>query len=171
MTWTPWIQVYDPLTSAWLSTAAAALPIVLLLAALGQLSVQAEAVGAAGTAGASGLQVPGALLAKAGDMGSLTGIVFCLGALMFYTVLHRSRLVPRWISGWGLAAVVPYLTAEFLVVFAVFDSTSSTAVLLFLPMALQEMVLAVWLIVKGFNASAVAPRVGKQAPNELLSAA
>ena len=34
MTWTPWIQVYDPLGSPWLSTAAAALPIVLLLVAL-----------------------------------------------------------------------------------------------------------------------------------------
>jgi lactate permease len=33
----PWIQVYDPLGSPWLSTAAAALPIVLLLAALGVL--------------------------------------------------------------------------------------------------------------------------------------
>ena len=141
---------------------------LLLLAALGQLSVQA---GAAGTAAASGFQVPGALLLKAGDMGALTGIVFCLGALMFYTVLYRSRLVPRWITGWGLAAVVPYLTAEFLVVFAVFDSTSSTAVLLFLPMALQEMVLAVWLIVKGFNAPAVAPKAATTAPHALVSAA
>src|SRR5258708_7703626 len=34
MTWTPWIQVYDPLGSPWLSTAAAAFPIVLLLVAL-----------------------------------------------------------------------------------------------------------------------------------------
>jgi lactate permease len=34
MTWTPWIQVYDPLASPWLSTAAAAFPIVLLLVAL-----------------------------------------------------------------------------------------------------------------------------------------
>jgi lactate permease len=33
----PWIQTYDPLGHAWLSTAAAALPIVLLLAALGFL--------------------------------------------------------------------------------------------------------------------------------------
>src|SRR5204863_115211 len=33
----PWIQVYDPLGGAWLSTAAAALPIVLLLGALGLL--------------------------------------------------------------------------------------------------------------------------------------
>ena len=34
----PWIQVYDPLGGAWLSTAAAALPIVLLLVALGVAS-------------------------------------------------------------------------------------------------------------------------------------
>ena len=42
MTPTPWIQVYDPLGGAWLSTAAAALPIVLLLAALGVLEWRAH---------------------------------------------------------------------------------------------------------------------------------
>jgi hypothetical protein len=133
--------------------------------ALGQLSVQA------GAATASGFQAPGALLMKAGDMGALGGIVFCLGALMFYVVLYRSRLVPRWISGWGLAAVVPYLAAEFLALFALLDSTSSSAVLLFLPMAVQEMVLAVWLIAKGFNSSAVASGAAKTAADRLLSVA
>jgi lactate permease len=38
----PWIQSYDPLGSPWLSTAAAALPIVLLLAALGVLEWRAH---------------------------------------------------------------------------------------------------------------------------------
>ena len=38
----PWIQVYDPLGGAWLSTAAAALPIVLLLVALGVLEWRAH---------------------------------------------------------------------------------------------------------------------------------
>ena len=70
---------------------------------------------------------------------------------MFYAVLYRSRLVPRWISVWGLAALVPYLAAEFLAVFALLDPMSSTASLLYIPLAVQEMVLAVWLIVKGFN--------------------
>lgn len=121
----------------------------LLLVALGKSSAEA------GAAAAEGYQVAGAVLLHAGDMNALFGIVFCLGALMFYTVLYRSRLVPRWLSVWGLAAVVPYLAAECLVVFALLDSTSSTAVPLFLPMALQEMVLAVWLIVKGFNRSAL----------------
>ncbi len=39
---TPWIQVYDPLGSPWLSTAAAALPIVLLLVALAVLEWRAH---------------------------------------------------------------------------------------------------------------------------------
>ena len=42
MTALPWIQVYDPLGAPWLSTAAAALPIVLLLAALGLLEWRAH---------------------------------------------------------------------------------------------------------------------------------
>ena len=90
---------------------------------------------------------------------------------MLYPVLYRSRLVPRWLSVWGLASVAPYLVAEFLVVFALLDSTSSAAVPLFLSMALQEMVLAVWLILKGFSSAAVAPEAATPAVNELLSAA
>src|SRR6476660_3433879 len=48
MTWTPWIQVYDPLASAWLSTAAAAFPIVLLLTALALLEWRAHYAALAG---------------------------------------------------------------------------------------------------------------------------
>ncbi len=42
MTFTPWVQVYDPLGNPWLSTAAAALPIVLLLVTLGVLEWRAH---------------------------------------------------------------------------------------------------------------------------------
>jgi hypothetical protein len=136
----------------------------LLLVTMGQSYVQAGAMAA------SGSQAIGALLMEAGGATPL-GLVFCLGALMFYAVLYRSRLVPRWISVWGLAALVPYLAAEFLAVFAILDSMSSTSVLFHIPLALQEMVLAVWLIVKGFNAPAVARGAAKASPQELMSAA
>jgi hypothetical protein len=137
----------------------------LLLVAMGQSYVQA------GAAAASGFQASGALLLKAGGGSSFLGIVFLLGAMMFYAVLYRSRLVPRWITVWGLAAMVPYLAAEFLAMFALLDPMSSTAILLHIPLALQEMVMAVWLIVKGFNPVASASLSAKTAPNELLSAA
>ena len=128
----------------------------LLLLALGQLNAQA------GDSAASGFQAQSALLLKAGELSSLAGIVFCLGALMFYTVLYQSRLVPRWISVWGLAAVIPYLAAESLALFALLDPVSVTASFLQIPLAVQEMVLAVWLIVKGFNPSAIASAPARQ---------
>ena len=57
MTWTPWIQVYDPLASAWLSTAAAALPIVLLLATLALLEWRAHNAALAGLVSALAIAV------------------------------------------------------------------------------------------------------------------
>jgi len=84
-------------------------------------------------------------------------IAFCLGALMYYAVFYRSKLIPRWLSVWGLIAIVLLLSAVFI---TLFDgdpySISGTLIWLALPIALQEMVLAVWLIVNGFNPSAIA---------------
>ena len=57
MTWTPWIQVYDPLGSPWLSTAAAAFPIVLLLVALGLLEWRAHLAALAGLVSALAVSV------------------------------------------------------------------------------------------------------------------
>ncbi len=57
MTWTPWIQVYDPLGSPWLSTAAAALPIVLLLVALALLEWRAHLAALAGLVSALAVSV------------------------------------------------------------------------------------------------------------------
>ena len=55
-------------------------------------------------------------------------------------------------SRWGLLALLPYFSAGLLGLFSVFGPLSSTSVVMQMPLALQEMVLAVWLIVKGFNA-------------------
>jgi hypothetical protein len=76
------------------------------------------------------------------DQGAIT---FVLGALMFYFVLYQSRLVPRWLSTWGLVGaalgIVPPLGGMF----------GLSLGILVAPLALQEMVMAVWLIAKGFN--------------------
>ena len=77
--------------------------------------------------------------------------VFIMGAIMFYYFLYQSKLIPRWISAWGLIGAVPFLTAGFLIVFNVTKNVSTVDTLLRMPIAFQEMVLAVWLIVKDFN--------------------
>ena len=84
---------------------------------------------------------------------AVAGSVFFLtGAALFYALLYRGRLVPRWLAIWGLLAILPSLVSVFLGLFTDVDvSTNSTlTVLLDLPIGLQEMVLAVWLIVRGF---------------------
>ncbi len=122
----------------------------LILLPLSQVYVQA------GAPDASNLQALGSLLVEGIEISSIGSIVFCLGALMFYCLLYQSKLIPRWLSGWGLIAVIPYLSAGLLSMFALISPLSTIGVVLNLPLALQEMVLAVWLIVKGFNSSAIA---------------
>ncbi len=81
---------------------------------------------------------------------SLTAVGFLGGATAFYVVLWRGRLVPRWIAGWGLVAVAPYLIGSTLTLFGAVDSMASLNVALLAPLGVQEMVLAVWLMVRGF---------------------
>jgi hypothetical protein len=80
----------------------------------------------------------------------ITSIVFAFGGIMFYWMLYKARLIPRWISGWGLLGLLLYIVAG---VFALLGNGMES---LYMPLALQEMVMAVWLIVKGFRPEAIA---------------
>ena len=106
----------------------------------------------AGAPDASHFQTLGAILLKADTyvFNNMIGVVFPIGALMIYYLLYQSKLIPRWLSAWGFLGAIPYL-ASFLLAFFGFELG-----ILMLPLALQEMVMGVWLIVKGFNPSAVA---------------
>jgi hypothetical protein len=85
-------------------------------------------------------------------------VFFILGALVLYYMLYQSRLVPRFISVWGLIAVASLAAANAL---GVPDPTQGfePATLLYLAMFVSELLLAFWLIVKGFNPSAIAYRL------------
>ena len=78
---------------------------------------------------------------------AVLALVFC----MFYVLLYRSRIVPRWIALWGLLAIPFYVAAHLLAMYGVVGANSSGQVLMFMPMAVQEMVLAVWMIARGFR--------------------
>ncbi|HEX4747462.1 MAG TPA: DUF4386 domain-containing protein [Gaiellaceae bacterium] len=114
-----------------------------------------EAIAAgAGTASPAGVRA-GNLVIDADAANAVLAIVFCLGATMFYVLLYRSRIVPRWISVWGLCAIPFYVAAELLPMYGVFDANASEQVLMNMPLAVQEMVLAVWMIARGFRPAAV----------------
>jgi Domain of unknown function (DUF4386) len=85
----------------------------------------------------------------------LAGVfAFVLGALMYYYVFYRAQIVPRWLAGWGIVAVLLLLAACLSALFTRHPVTSYT--LLILPIAVQEMVFAIWLIARGFRATAPA---------------
>ncbi len=75
----------------------------------------------------------------------IIAIVFSVGAAIFYYLFFRSRLIPRWLSIWGLVGAGLYLAASLLELFG------SPFGALMAPLGLQELILAVWLIVRGFD--------------------
>ena len=93
-----------------------------------------------------------AMAARAGIVSLLIPVFFCLGALVLYTAIYRSRLLPRFIAIWGLIAALLILAMNLLSLGVTLDIT--LALLLALPMILNEIFLGIWLIVKGFNLSA-----------------
>jgi len=111
----------------------------------------------AGAADTSYFQFLGSLLQEGTEsIAPIRGVIFCLGALMLYYLLYRSKLIPRWISAWGVLGILLSLVANFLTMFHLQSTTSTMDTVLHLPLFLQEMVMAVWLIAKGFDQSVIA---------------
>lgn len=112
----------------------------------------------AGTGDAARFQPLGDLLLAGRDWGDQAvqpAAVFGLSAVLLNYVLYRARLVPRWLSVWGLLGATLWMAAGVLVLYGL-EPLSTTQTVLAMPIGVQEMALAVWLIVKGFNAAAFA---------------
>ena len=100
----------------------------------------------ANVADESSFQALGAVLVQANEtINPVLEIVFSLGALMFYTLFYQTQLIPRWLSGWGVVGAIVYLVAGVMALFG-----TAMDILLTL-LGVQEMVMALWLIFKGFN--------------------
>jgi hypothetical protein len=78
---------------------------------------------------------------------------WCIGALMYYWIFFKTRLVPYWLSLWGITAILLSVIADSLDLFQAFDAFSPVNSVLNLPIAIQEMIFAVWLIAKGYDKS------------------
>ena len=80
------------------------------------------------------------------------GYLFAIAAFFFYYLLFKSKLVPRWLSIWGFIASILLILANLLEM----TNTVTPSMFLYLPIILNEFTLAIWLILKGFNLSAIA---------------
>jgi hypothetical protein len=108
-------------------------------------------------AGSPDLPLLGAALLALHDWSILIGtLIFAgLGSLTLNSVLYQSGLVPRWLSLWGIVGAVLLVSYGLLGVFGVDTALGSPFMLLAMPIALQEMVFAVWLVARGFSRPAV----------------
>jgi hypothetical protein len=113
----------------------------------------------AGAPDASYYLTSGTLLLADRDWTILLGvnIVFPLGSLIYNYLLYRTKLVPRWLSGWGFVGAALLLARALMLLFS-----DSAGVILTLPIWVQEMVFGLWIIVKGFDPSAIASLSGKK---------
>lgn len=125
---------------------------LLLLAILSQEFVKA------GIPDSSYFQTLGTLLLTTHDYITevLMLMAWGIAALVYSYIFYRSKLIPRWLSGWGLAVYPLLITASILTLFDLIIPLGMIWGILVLPAALHELVLAVWLIAKGYNPSVIA---------------
>lgn len=103
--------------------------------------------------GSSHYHVIGDLLKAARDLLNHVGmiIVLCIGGIMLNIQLIQSELIPEWISVWGILGSVLAIFASILVVTRHVRIITPAYIILNIPIALQEIVFAAWLIFRGFE--------------------
>jgi len=83
------------------------------------------------------------------------GYIFAVAALIFYFLLDQSKLVPRWLSLWGVIGAILLVAVSALEGAGVIPQL----IIMRLPIILNELVLAIWLIAKGFNKAETASEI------------
>jgi hypothetical protein len=105
-------------------------------------------------ADSAALQSMGNVLYQFQDfLGPVSTIIFLIGATCLYISFYRTRLIPRWLTVWGLIGVVPYMAYALL---HLFHMDNGIGFYLQMVLAPQELVMGLWLVIKGFNPSAIA---------------
>lgn len=119
---------------------------LLLLLSLSQQYVKS------GMPDTSYFQILGDLLRSGRDFVNHVAMIMAtsVGGLMFYLLLYKTKLIPRWMSLWGLSGTIFTVFASLLIMFDKIEILTSTYLVLNLPLILLEMILAIWFIAKGF---------------------
>ena len=81
------------------------------------------------------------------------GIMPGLNAILFGTLLYRSRLVPRWIPAVGLIGAPLLISAALGRMFGINDVTSAWSAIGTAPIFVWELSVALWMTIRGFDES------------------
>ncbi|MFF2528358.1 DUF4386 domain-containing protein [Brevibacillus sp. NPDC058079] len=105
-----------------------------------------------GTLHVSYFQTLGGLLREGRDLVNhvATTLAFVLAMFLFTYIFYQTKLVPRWLSVWGLIGSTLSILASLLFMIR-FIGLDTAYMMLNIPIAFQQLVLAIWLIMKGFN--------------------
>ena len=103
-------------------------------------------------------QIIGDVLKLGRDLSNHVGMMLAtgLGNIILFYIFYKTKLVPQWLSSWGLIGNTLAMLASFLILFHFIDVITPHFIVLTIPLVLQELVLAIWLIFKGFNSSVIA---------------
>lgn len=121
------------------------------------LLATASAFVAVDLAGGAAEAVDPALAARDWSYFFGTMLVFGVSAVVLNALLYPARLVPRWLAAWGLIGGLLLLTRTVLELYGI-ESSLGVQFVWAAPIALQEMVFAVWLFVRGFDTTHLAGR-------------
>jgi len=83
-------------------------------------------------------------------------VFFSISALIFYYVVFQTKLLPRWLSLFGFIAVGCLIAANVLPIPDLTEGFNFSQ-LLFLPIFISEILIALWMILKGFNQAELIP--------------
>jgi hypothetical protein len=127
-----------------------------VISVLSLLTLSREFV-AAGAPDPSSFHSSGIILKAIHDWTFMLGPLFMLGinTVMYSYIFYKTKLVPRFISILGMTGATCVFICSLFVMFGVFPQISFWGAVLAVPVAANEMILAVWLIVKGFNENAI----------------
>ena len=122
------------------------------------LSAFSQEVSTVGAESASLLAIGNVFLRANNIMSPVLSIVFIIGATLLYILFYQTKLIPRWLSIWGIIGAVFYVTVALLKFF----NSGLSIDFLYAPLGIQEMVMAIWLIAKGFNQESLDNLMGQK---------
>lgn len=98
-------------------------------------------------------EAAGDMLRLSRDLTNHLGVILAtgLGNVLFYLILYREKLIPKWLSIWGFLGNIIIMLASFFILFQLIEVISTEYGLMSIPLVAQEIVLAIWLLTKGLK--------------------